>query len=411
MDYRIGYYPIKENEIKQIIKMVHAYYKKEDSYIEQVMQKNNVNASNKTDIYNIFEQCLNNKNNEYFDLCFGVCVAKAQKIYRKNFVIDNKSITELMQIYPFLDKYKTNLNDFIIFKNNKYKFINELKFPSSSGVYISYENVEKLYNDYYTDIRIRKAINTYYGNGEAEYSNKFIEIMDYCLKNNCGLLESNFLGKNSTQSTIDISMEHQTAKVTSNNNTQTHTDNTNGRETVSCNKMFFRIIKYRFLWEIVGYIISSIILRLAKVENLNLKLVLNFIVVATINIMIWKSTISKAFQTKTIYKEDIGQLVKKLIIFIFIMLAIGGVFDYLQYNSKINNIEKENEDLRVQSLIMDSFGTPESKEKYRKELEKAKNEVKKEIIPYYIGIEISAFIIHAGAFIYVKKLIEKSVEE
>ena len=96
MDYRIGYYPIKENEIKQIIKMVHAYYKKEDSYIEQVMQKNNVNASNKTDIYNIFEQCLNNKNNEYFDLCFGVCVAKAQKIYRKNFVIDNKSITELM---------------------------------------------------------------------------------------------------------------------------------------------------------------------------------------------------------------------------------------------------------------------------------------------------------------------------
>jgi len=70
MGPRIGYYPIKENEIKQVVKMVYSYYKKDNSYVEEVMKKHNVNENKKKDIYNSFDQCIQNKSNEYFDLCF-----------------------------------------------------------------------------------------------------------------------------------------------------------------------------------------------------------------------------------------------------------------------------------------------------------------------------------------------------
>lgn len=417
MGIRIGYYPIKENEIKQVVKMVYSYYKKDNSYVEEVMKKHNVNENKKKDIFNSFDQCIQNKSNEYFDLCFGVCAAKVQKMYRGNFVLENKSITELMRKFPILGKYKTNLEDFIIFKNNKYKFVNALNFPNSSGVYLSYDNIEKLYNDYYFDITIKKAIDNYYGSNGTEYSNKFIEILDYCMKNKCGLLEANFLGESIQKNVTDVNnmTDVKNAANIENEKTksQANTSNRKKRTIISAGKMMWPIIGYRILWEFVALIIIEIIQMVTTPLNnlLTLKLIFNTLISLITAIAVWRLVIKSAFTHKTIKKEDIFKLVRNIAIFMFVVVSLNAVLNYYNYNNKIENLEKENTELRIRSSIVNSYGTKELREEYQKQIEDAKTELKKKIQPYYIGSTISSFCINLGVLPYVKKLIKSSVDD
>ena len=188
----IGYYPIKESEIKQIIKMSYNYLKKDLAPINEILDKYNVNETKRESIYKSIEECLKNKNAQYFNKSFGLCIAKVQKMYRGNFIFKDKSLSELMYMYPSLSSYSTNMEEFLRFKNNRFKFLSKLESENSSGVYISYENVKRLYNDYYTDIYVRTSINRYYEDLNTDIEeNKFIQVLDYCIKNKCGLLEAN----------------------------------------------------------------------------------------------------------------------------------------------------------------------------------------------------------------------------
>lgn len=414
MGIRIGYYPIKENEIKQVVKMVYSYYKKDNSYVEEVMKKHNVNENKKKDIFNSFDQCIQNKSNEYFDLCFGVCAAKVQKMYRGNFVLENKSITELMRKFPILGKYKTNLEDFIIFKNNKYKFVNALNFPDSSGVYLSYDNIEKLYNDYYFDITIKKAIDNYYGNNGTEYSNKFIEILDYCLKNKCGLLEANFLGEVETKklessiNTVSIN----TKKVNNTNITKTKQQIQRERKIVSSWGMFWRILGYWFLWGFLAEIVVKLLLGWKGGFNGTIPAMIIYAIISIIvnilaRIITWKLAINSSYKNNIILKSDIFKLLRKIAIFMIITTILSGVLKYSDYNKAIENVEKNNVNLKIKASYVNYYGTEELKKDYQKELEKSKKETEKILKPIYIGVSILEIIINIGVFLYVIKQVKK----
>lgn len=118
----VGYYPIRENEMMQIIKMVNQYKKKDFSVIDEILEKYNVNQEKKDDIYKSFEECVENMSSLCFNKSYGLCIAKVQKVYRGNFIFYDKFATKLMQIFPALTKYRTNWEEIIKSKNNKYKF-------------------------------------------------------------------------------------------------------------------------------------------------------------------------------------------------------------------------------------------------------------------------------------------------
>ena len=426
----IGYYPIKEEEIKEITKMIICYHKNDFTFIEQVLERQNYNNVNNVD-ENI-EECLNNKNNKYFDTSFGVCIAKLQKIYRGNFILEDKSITQLMQNFPNLIKYKTNLEDIIKFKNNRYMFLNELKTSNSSGIYISFDDIKRLYSDYYRDLSIKKAIDTYYGRTEGKYENKFIKILDYCLQNKCGLLEANFLNNkniysnttkseqnanenksiNTTNASVNTTVntnQNINKNVTNNNSTNNSVKN-NERRIVSVKDRIWAISGYKFLFGFVISFIATFTINpiLSAIKIIAIQLIFAIILSALENFITWKIAIDMAFKKFTIQKEQTSKLMKIVVIFAIISTGLIIFFDCIQYKidlTKIDNLENK------YTNLYNASNTKTDGVLYNNRIalcEEAKKELTSKL---YVTLckDIVESVIYFGTLPYVKKRIEEVV--
>lgn len=430
----IGYYPIKESEIKQTIKMVSFYYKKDSAAIEEILAQYNVNDGKKKDVYKSIEECIKNKNSQYFEQCLGLCVAKIQKIYRGNFILQDKSITTLMKMYPMMNKYKSNMGDVVKFKNDRYQFLNELKSDNSSGVFISYENIEKLYNDYYMDIKVRKTVDDYYGVSKTGYDNKFIEILDYCLKNECGLLEANFAAQKDSSAVTSVQPKesvHPAAKENAvasgnsvdklmenanidNKNIQTgSTSNKRNREVVNAKTMTQTLIITRGLIHIPLAIIFGIVM-FFMIFTIRIPLIRLFIygvLTAILEVVAWHLAVDMSFKNRTIEKIDISKIMKMLAGFMAVLIIFTALSNYLKLSNGVSNLI-ESGSSQISSAIRNikAYGTDEQKkqaDQYKKELKKA---VMKELMDDFIDICIVDCIVGFGSLMYARYRIRSVVD-
>ena len=412
----VGYYPIKESEIKDVMKMILYYNKKDFTTVNSMLEKYNINEEKKNNIYASFEECLKNKNNLNFNESFGVCIAKVQNMFRGNFIFNDKSITNLMQMFPMLSKYKSNMGEIIKFKNNKYEFLNELRTRNSSGIYISYENIDKLYNDYYLDINTKKVIDNYYGIEKNGQTNKFIEVLDYCLQNKCGLLEADFLREKDININNNLKKEQVNSesiiKKSFIESAWDDTQNKTPKKIVSVANKTWSILGFRILWEIAAYIILSLIttLFLSRIESLPIKLTLSIIISLITTIIIWQQTIKSSFRNKTIEKNKLSKLMLNITLIMSIFVAFNIYSNYRSYNVAIDTMESQNITLKLQSRGVQSYGTEQEKQEYRTEVENAKKEAKRKVLPYYIISSISNIVVNLGVLPYVKKKIERNID-
>lgn len=363
----IGYYPIKENEIKQIIKMNYSYLKKDVETVNEILKEHNVNEKKAESVYKSIEECLKNKNAPYFNESFGLCIAKVQKIYRGNFIFKDKSLTRLMDIYPSLKSYNTNMEEFLKFKNNKFKFSSKLEGSNSSGVYISYENVKKLYNDYYVDISIRKPIDNYYkdlNNNTRE--NKFIQVLDYCIENKCGLLEADI--------TIDIDNVQQINKVTPSNASNNENKDKPNYRTVSVANKAGKIIGVRILlWfatiginlllgtleaYLIGKFSSSDMmfgfvesfgfssygsLLMLYIINIQISIIVSVLTFVPLDIIfnykIWNKFIDSSFKYEKLEKEKKKKFVTIITVFLIIITTLGILGEIFAVKVVVNELD------------------------------------------------------------------------
>lgn len=411
----IGYYPIKKKEILEIIKMVRLYKRKDYSSLDEIFKQHNVNQKKKEDVLKSFEECIKNSDELLFNKSYGLCIAKVQKIYRGNFIFKEKSITNLIQDIPELVQYRTPFSDFI--KSDKYKFFPELKITNSSGAYISYENIKKIRNNYDSNISLKAEMNNYYGTD----INKFIEVLDYCIENECGLLEANFSVEKVQVLEQNIKMSNNSLEGQTNieySNSQNNTGSSKNKRLVSVMLKTWTIIGWHVLAGFVGLIVSGIFTAILALTT-NGSIILNFVISTIVSIittfLMWWITIKLAFIETTIDKNKISVLVRNIAIYIAVLLLLNSFLNFYDYSSEINKLVNNevanNQEIWKEQIMVSMLGSREDQKNFENKVselkEEAKKEVTKQIIPYYIGATIISGIINFSALPYIKRKIKK----
>ena len=400
----VSYYPIKKNEIIQIIKMIKQYKNKEFSDINHFFEKYNMNQTNKDDFYSAFNECTAHMDDSSFDESYGLCIAKTQKIFRGNFNFNDKSITQLLHTIPYLTKYRINWETFIQTKDKKIRFNNELKDENveASGVYISYDKLKSLYTEYQNNANIRTLIDQYYGS----MSDKFIRVINYCLENECGLLEANFSVRNIVQ--LDSNKEI-------NINTATNQVDSKDRPIVSTSTKIWTIIAYKILFELITVIVINNIknLLLLKIESTTIQIIVSVITTVIAVFFEWFGCIHLSFSSTTVEKSKLPTMLKSVTIIFLVAMIIG---TYSNYKSFFKIVDEEvtytittDKEIINKGLYVHAFGTSEQKNNFNKSIEEFKKEVingvLKEMIPYYIAV----YAINIVGLFYARKLVKKMI--
>ena len=348
----VSYYPIKKDEIIQIIKMIKKYKKKEFSDINHFFEKYNMNQTNKDDFYSAFNECTAHMDDSSFDESYGLCIAKTQKIFRGNFYFNDKSITQLLHTIPYLTKYRINWETFIQTKDKKIRFNNELKDENveSFGVYISYDKLKSLYTEYQNNANIKTLIDQYYGS----MSDKFIRVINYCLENECGLLEANFSVRNIVQ--LDSNKEI-------NINTATNQVDSKDRPIVSTSTKIWTIIIYKILFELITVIVINNIrnLLLLKIESTTIQIIVSVITTVIAVFFEWFGCIHLSFSSTTVEKSKLPTMLKTVTIIFLVAMIIG---TYSNYKSFFKIVDEEvtytittDKEIINKGLYVHTFGT------------------------------------------------------
>ena len=104
-DLYIGYYPITELEIKELMKLIISYKKYDYNNVLKTLKKLNCTSKQQDYVNTILSNCMLNKNTDFFDTQYGFYIAQLQKLYRKHFTMENVSHTQLLNRMHSLNVY------------------------------------------------------------------------------------------------------------------------------------------------------------------------------------------------------------------------------------------------------------------------------------------------------------------
>ncbi len=446
-EYYIGYYPIKESEIKQIVKCVKLCSKDETETINNILDKHNCEDTIKENVLNNIKECINNKSEKVFDVRYGVCIAKLQKIYRHSFNMEKLSLTELITTNKSLYKYTKNWLDIFNFKQTKYQFINYLKFPKSSGVYIPIEKIEELYKNYYSDISIQNIINKYYGDN----TEKFLKILSYCLDNNCGLLEATGICKiikkaeKRNISVVRLEKEEESVKSKKNKENIKNTVNSEKENTalivgkkhniynikkddiknaikeikeVKFSKTALDIIGLFLLLSLSLTLVFYTIEKFIIFKNVNymiVKAVISIIIQIPINILLWKYIMKIILKKRIILKEELKDIFIITIIFMVVYVAISLIMKTVIVKNQIEYETKFGEEILEKEIKYANYkisNTDESQKKLKK-IEESLTDCKKNIyneMYWYLTVYCVYIIcINFSMIWYEQKVLKKNI--
>ncbi len=338
---KIQYLPLKESEIKEILRLIKSYSISDIDTINATISKHNCNEVKSNNIKKALEECVQKKSEKIFDVRFGLCIARVQMMYRGNFYIDDLSITGLVRKFPFFHRYSKKWNEML--KQNKYEYKNSLGEMPSSGMYIPFENIEKLYNDYYFDVKVKEAIDTYFGNSV----DKFINILDYCLKEKCGVLEA--ISNNSVN--INANNSNNPSKATININNSNSTININNNSTknktneIKAGTIIGSIIGCYIAFAFVNAIIFELLENniIMKMNHISAGLIVWTILQIITHFFFWKLTLKLLLKNKTINRNSKKKVNVFIALFLTGYLLFSGFFTSIAVSNRIKNTIKDYE--------------------------------------------------------------------
>src|SRR5574344_95898 len=405
----IGYYTIKESEIKEIIKMIYAYKKNDIAAVDEIIDKHNLNEIRKEMILKSLKKCVNNRKSKYFDVLFGVPIIEIQKMYRDHVSLDEKSLTELIRTNPILEKYTRKMQDFIKFKSNKYEFSNYLNFPESSGVYMSYNNIQELNVDYYDDMDVKRCIDNYFGN----LSKKFMEIVEFCSDNRCGLLEGKVEENQKENQKENISKPVKKVK-----NVEKIEDNKKNNDVkkedkkletkkqekklIGSGKTIFSIILYFIILSLVLGFIYELLFEIItlKITSMPIKIVIQSVLVAITVVCIWTASVKSVFNNKKLKPKCFGKVMTGLTIFTVLVCFIHAASNYTLINYRIDKNLSSSEEIKYTESLVEKYYSNERKAQYYKDKFEKINNAKAEATKYLIISEVSVTVIYLAMLPY-----------
>jgi hypothetical protein len=180
--YDITYHPISEKEIEEWYFDI--FLNKEK--IDTLAKEYNMDDFYKNKYTNCIMAGLQVDDRKIFDKTHGFYIAIVQGFFRKFFYTRGSAFSFLIEENNDFIKYTKKWED-IISRKIKNKTNNRITENYCSGIYIPFEGVVKLLEDYNTKDKIKDSLNSYYSHNRI---NVFIKALEYSKNNKLGLLEA-----------------------------------------------------------------------------------------------------------------------------------------------------------------------------------------------------------------------------
>ena len=187
MGYDISYHPISEKEMYLwYVQPVEAAAKDDFAAAEQHAAEHEVHEFYQQKYKDTLKTGAETTHEETFDKSHGYYIANVQGFFRKYFYTRGSAFSFLIDSKPYFKKYTKNWQDTL---PGQYKnaAINSITENYSSGVYLPYESVEQLYQDYQSSAQIRNDLDSFFSHGRIAI---FQEALAFCREHQLGLLEA-----------------------------------------------------------------------------------------------------------------------------------------------------------------------------------------------------------------------------
>lgn len=165
---------------------------------------------------------------------------------------------------------------------------------------------------------------------------------------------------------------------------------------------------YGIIYGIIYRIIANIVL--ATVESKIIQAIIVIILQGITVFFVWHSSIASTFKKRTMYYNDVSNLMKNLTIFTIIICVINGIYNYSKVDSAINDALDSNYELKFAERTMSYLYDEDQMAEYQKLKEEKIEEAKKQLYVYLTLLEIGLTAVYLIVLPLEKKEILKYVE-
>ena len=190
----------------------------------------------------------------------------------------------------------------------------------------------------------------------------------------------------------------------------------NEKKIYTANQMTGELLLGIVLYGVICYVIYRIIYKLGAYfieDNDNFLLISGAMVLILQIIMVFvtfKLANIQAFKKGTIYKSDVGKVVKNISFVVIVLLLSQVLLTFTSVNSVVEETINDNLWLKYREKTMSAFYDDDEIEIYQTQKEKEIQELKNELYQYLVIVETGTIIIYVTAFILAKKSLYKRAE-
>ena len=190
----------------------------------------------------------------------------------------------------------------------------------------------------------------------------------------------------------------------------------NEKKIYTANQMTGELLLGIVLYGVICYVIYRIIYKLGAYfieDNDNFLLISGAMVLILQIIMVFvtfKLTNIQAFKKGTIYKSDVGKVVKNISFVVIVLLLSQVLLTFTSVNSVVEETINDDLWLKYREKTMSAFYDDDEIEIYQTQKEKEIQELKNELYQYLAIVETGTIIIYVTAIILEKKSLYKRAE-
>ena len=190
----------------------------------------------------------------------------------------------------------------------------------------------------------------------------------------------------------------------------------NEKKIYTANQMTGELLLGIVLYGVICYVIYRIIYKLGAYfieDNDNFLLISGAMVLILQIIMVFvtfKLANIQAFKKGTIYKSDVGKVVKNISFVVIVLLLSQVLATFISVNSVVEETINDNLWLKYREKTMSAFYDDDEIEIYQTQKEKEIQELKNELYQYLVIVETGTIIIYVTAIILEKKSLYKRAE-
>lgn len=190
----------------------------------------------------------------------------------------------------------------------------------------------------------------------------------------------------------------------------------NEKKIYTANQMTGELLLGIVLYGVICYVIYRIIYKLGAYfieDNDNFLLISGAMVLILQIIMVFvtfKLANIQAFKKGTIYKSDVGKVVKNISFVVIVLLLSQVLLTFTSVNSVVEETINDDLWLKYREKKMYAFYDDDEIEIYQTQKEKEIQELKNELYQYLVIVETGTIIIYVTAIILEKKSLYKRAE-